>query len=324
MGAGARPLREQAQPQVLRRICILIFVDEDVFELAVIFFQNIRIRPEDTDRMAEQIAEIASVQRRQPVLIGLKELAALAVGEGAGVALRNFCRAQALVLPVVDHHGELARRPAFVVQALGLDELLDQPHDVVGVEDGEVALQAGKLGMTPQQLDADRVEGAEPRHAFDRLADKDAYAALHFARGLVGEGDGENLRREGQPKAEDMGDAAGEHACLAGSRTGQNKHWSFGRFDGEPLLRIEAFQIAWHGTLTGGHGTRRDAGGRASRTCGRASGRCVPVEEGHVVRKTWHQTRNVVIRAGKARKVTCSPTGGGSSRPEKARSATRS
>ena len=74
----------------------------------------------------QQVAEIAGVQRLQPVLIGLVELAALAVGEGARVAFGDFGRAEALVLPAVDHLRELARRPALVVQALGLDQLLDQ------------------------------------------------------------------------------------------------------------------------------------------------------------------------------------------------------
>ena len=227
----------------MRRICILIFVDEYVFEFAVIFLQHIRIGAENTDRMAEQVAEIAGVQRRQPVLIGLEELPAPAIGEGACVALGDLSGAEALVLPAVDHHGELARRPALVVQPLGLDELLEEPHDVVGVEDGEIALQPGKFRMSPQQLDPDRMERAEPRHALDGLADQHADAALHFARGLVGESHGQDLARECKTGGQDMGDAGGEHAGLAGSRTRQNKYWAFGRLDGEPLLRIEALEI---------------------------------------------------------------------------------
>ena len=117
----------------------------------------------------QQVAEIAGVQRLQALLIGRVEFAALAVGEGAGVALGDVGGAEALVLPAVDHLGELLGRPALVVEPLGLDQLLDQPHDVVGVEDGEVGFQAGELGVAAQQLDADRVEGAEPGHALDRL-----------------------------------------------------------------------------------------------------------------------------------------------------------
>ena len=52
-----------------------------------------------------------------------------------------------------DHHlRELARRPALVVQPLGLDELADQPHDVVGVEDGEVGFEPGEFGVATDSL----------------------------------------------------------------------------------------------------------------------------------------------------------------------------
>jgi hypothetical protein len=68
--------------------------------------------------------------------------------------------------------GELARRPALVVEALGLDQLLDQADLVVGVEDGEVRTSGRPARRGAQDLDADRVEGAEPRHALDGAADR--------------------------------------------------------------------------------------------------------------------------------------------------------
>ena len=50
-----------------------------------------------------------------------------------------------------------------------------------------------QLGVPAQDLDADGVEGAEPGHALDGAADQRADALLHLARGLVGEGDGQDL-----------------------------------------------------------------------------------------------------------------------------------
>ena len=227
----------------MRGVGVLILIDQYVFEFAVIFLQHIRIGAENPDRMAEQVAEIAGIQRRQPVLIGLEKLPAPAIGEGARVALGDLSGAEALVLPAVDHHGELARRPALVIQPLGLDELLEEPHDVVGVENGEIALQPGKFRMSPQQLDADGMERAEPRHALDGLADQHADAGLHLARGLVGESHGQDLARECKPGGQDMGNAGGEHAGLAGSGARQHQHRAFRRLDGKPLLRIEALEI---------------------------------------------------------------------------------
>ena len=74
--------------------------------------------------------------------------------------------------------------------------LLDQPLLVVGVEDGEARLQAHQLGVAAQHPHADGVEGAEP-HALHAAADQPLDALAHLARGLVGEGDGQDLARAG-------------------------------------------------------------------------------------------------------------------------------
>ena len=89
--AGIGALRQQPQPHVLGGVGVLVLVDEDVAEAPVIFLQHIRIGAEDADRMQQEVAEVAGVQRLQPFLIGLVELAALAVGEARGRRPRG-CR----------------------------------------------------------------------------------------------------------------------------------------------------------------------------------------------------------------------------------------
>ena len=222
---------------------------------------------EDADRVHQQVAEVAGVERRQPILVGRIELAALAVGEGAGVALRDLGRAEPLVLPAVDHLGEGARRPALVVEPFGLDDLAQQPDLVVGVEDGEAGFQPGQLGVAAQQLDADRMEGAEPRHALDGFADQQADALLHLARRLVGEGDGEDLRGEGEAERQDVGDAGGQHARLAGAGAGQHEHGALGGLDRQPLLGVQPFEIARLAivAVARGHGARGNAAAAGGR-----------------------------------------------------------
>ena len=108
----------------------------------------------------------------------------------------------------------------------------------------------------------------------------------------------------GEAGGQDMGDAGGEHARLAGAGAGQHQHRAFGGLDGEPLLGVQALEIVG-GWLRPCRAAMARAAMPDGAPAGRAEaprGRRVLVEEGHVVRKAWHQTPNVVIRAGKARK----------------------
>ena len=88
---------------------------------------------------------------------------------------------------------ELAGRPALFAEVVLGDELFQEPQLIVGVDNCVVGLQSYQLGMSPQHLRPDRVEGAEPGHALDRAAGDGGDALLHLARGLVGEGHGEDL-----------------------------------------------------------------------------------------------------------------------------------
>jgi hypothetical protein len=97
--------------------------------------------------------------------------------------------------------------------------------------------------MAAEQLDADRVEGAEPGHALDRAADENADALLHLARRLVGEGHRQDLRGIGEAEIENMGDAGGQNPGLAGARAGQNQNRALDGFDRIGLLGIEAREI---------------------------------------------------------------------------------
>ena len=236
-------LGEEAQPEILRDIGVLILVDQHVAELAVIVGEHVRLLAEEAQAFEQQVAEIDGVQHLQPRLIGGVEFGAAAIGESAAFARRQILRRPAAVLPVVDDAGERARRPALLVDILGLDDLLHQADLIVGVEDGEVRLQADQLGVAAQELDADRMERAEPLHALDGAADELADALLHLARGLVGEGDGEDFPRPRLAGGEQMGDARRQHARLAGAGAGEHQNRPFGGLHRLALFRVEAVEI---------------------------------------------------------------------------------
>ena len=233
---------EQAQPQVLGDIGVLVLIDQDVFEPLLVVGEHVRVVLEDLHHMQQQVAEIDRVEGLQARLVGGVELAAAAVGEAAFVA-GHLPGPLGAVLPAVDHRGEHPCRPALLVNVPGAEQLLDQPDLVVGVEDGEGRFQPRQLGVAAQDPDADGVEGAEPRHALDGTADQFADPLLHLARRLVGEGDGEDLAGPGALVVDQMRQPGGQHPGLAGARTRQHQHRAVERLDRLALVRVELRQI---------------------------------------------------------------------------------
>ena len=191
-------LRQQAQPVILHLIGVLVLVDQDIAEAAVILRQHLRVGPEQPVGEQEQIAEIHGVQRQQALLVGGIEVAArmgaelhvLVGGDGIG--------REAAILPALDRRHQPLRRETLGVEIGPGHHLLEQAELVVGVEDGEVAGKADTFGVAAQHSRGEGVEGAQPE-ALRRLAEQGGNPFAHLARRLVGEGDGENLARPGAP-----------------------------------------------------------------------------------------------------------------------------
>ena len=243
-------LRQEPKPQILRDVRVLILVDEDVSKPPLILRQHVLMLPKDRDHVEQQVAEIDGVQRFQPGLIGGVKLAAPVV-EQRMIRRRDLVRRDRPVLPVVDDPGQKPRGPAFFVDVLERDELFHQPDLIVRVENGEVRLEPHKLGMAAQKLHADRVEGAEPRHPLDRLAQMAAHPVLHLACGLVGEGHGEDFVRSRRMRVQKMRDPRGQRLGLAGPRAREHEDGPVERLDRLALRRVQLVEI---GRRARGHG----------------------------------------------------------------------
>ena len=222
-----RPLAEQPEPQVLRNVGVLIFVDQHEPEALVILAQHVRMLAQQPDRLEQKIAEIGGVEHLQPLLIRHVELEPAPARKARGLARRHLFGREPAVFPAVDHGGERARRPALLVDVLGFQHLLEQAQLIVDVENREVGFEPHQFRMPAQHLHADRVERAEPRHALDHLADHAADPLLHLPRGLVGEGHREDFGRPRAAEREDVRNPGGEHEGL----------------DGEPLFRVKSREI---------------------------------------------------------------------------------
>ena len=169
-------------------------------------------------------------------------------GEGFGFAGIDLRRTPAAVLPPIDEPGELARGPALLIEVRGLDQLLEDPQLVVGVEDGEVGVEADKLRVASKHARGDRVKGAEPGHPFERSAGQCGDSLAHLARRLVGEGDGEDLARPCPAGGNEMREPGRQRRRLAGAGAGKHQDWAFGGQNSLALRRVQALQIGGLGS----------------------------------------------------------------------------
>ena len=97
----AMRLRQQAQPQVLGDIGILILVHQNVPEPPLVLLQHVRVGLEDGHDMQQKVAEIGGVQRQQSPLVSLVQLGP-PVDEGRRLNRRHGGWQQRPVLPAVD------------------------------------------------------------------------------------------------------------------------------------------------------------------------------------------------------------------------------
>ena len=170
-------------------------------------------------------------RRRRASGAAAGEIAVLGGGDALG--------RQAAVLPALDHPHQRRRPPALGVDLLGLHHLLQQAELVVGVEDGEAAVSptSSACRRSMRAHSAWKVPSHSPSAGRPRMA---RHALAHLARRLVGEGDGEHLAGGGAAGQQDMGEAGGQHAGLAGAGAGQHQQRAVQRFHRLALFRVQA------------------------------------------------------------------------------------
>ncbi len=108
-------LREQPQPQILDRIGVLIFVDEDIFELLLIFLEHVAVLAEQRQAVQQQVAKVTGVERQKARLVYAVKMLAFAVGISFVIVGIELGRRFARILPFVDQARQLFSRKAFVV-----------------------------------------------------------------------------------------------------------------------------------------------------------------------------------------------------------------
>ena len=208
--------REDLRELVLRAIRVLILVDEDVLEPALVLLADVLIFLEQRHRDHQQVVEIKRVVVAQLLLVDFIDVGDFFLKEAIRELL-ECVRTLQLVLRVRDGRKDARGRVLLFVEVELLERVLDDGLAVTRVVDDEVALvELRRLDLATQKARAERMERAEP-DVFRGIADHTVDAVAHLRRGLVRERDGKNAVRRDAMRQK-VRDAARQHFRLARAR----------------------------------------------------------------------------------------------------------
>jgi hypothetical protein len=207
---------------------VLVLVDQHPAERARVAVADLLEELEHVDRADQEVVEVHRVGAVQLALVVLVDVGDRLLEVGAHELAVVLRRAQ-LVLGVGDLRLHRARGEALDVDVEIVEAALDEPARVGCVVDRELARVAEPVGVGAQHAGARGVERHHP-HRAHRAADEQLDALAHLLRRLVGERDGEDLVRAGEPAADQPRDPVGEHARLAraGARQDQQRPLAVG------------------------------------------------------------------------------------------------
>ena len=208
-------------------------------EALAIMRQQRRVVAQQLQASEQQLAEVDQSAALAGELIALVEIDHLHhVGIAVGI---DLMRTQPFFLAARDERLHLARRIALVVDAVVLEQALDQPELVIAVDDLKMLGQAGVLPVGAQQPMGDGVEGTNP-HMAQRQAQQGLEASTHLPGGLVGEGHRQHGVGREPFGLHQPGNAMHQHPGLSRTGPGQHQHIALGRADGLALGRIQVVE----------------------------------------------------------------------------------
>ncbi len=219
---------QQLDEAVLGDVGILELVDQDVLEAPGVLFADGVVLVQQLDHPQQQVVEVDGVALAQKLVVALVDahdhlFTVVARGDVLGHLQ--------LVLGSRDGRVDAGRAIDFIVEVQLFKGALDQGFLIVGVHDDEVRVERQVGSLAAQNAGANGVEGTQPDVSGNgalalAAVEQVFYPIFHLAGGLVGEGNGQDVVRAHAHIADQVRDALGEHARLAGAWPGQHEHLS--------------------------------------------------------------------------------------------------
>ena len=249
---------ELAHQDVLRVVGVLVLVDQQVPEPGPVLGGHLGERLQQVDRHHDQVVEVHGAGRDQPALVLGVRLGQRLLPVPAGAGGERLV-VDEVVLEVGDLGGDRLGRMVLDVQVQLAADQRHQPLRVGLVVDRERGGVAEPPGLAAQDPHAGGVERHQPHGPRPRAGQRPRPRG-HLARGLVGEGDGQDLARGDVALRQQVGDPVGQHPGLARARAGHDEQRAALVHDGGPLLGVQPVQEGVGGSR--GHGPQRRRWGR--------------------------------------------------------------
>ena len=246
-GNVVMPFCEQVNEVALEPVRVLVFVHEDELEAALVMFAHVRVLLQQPEPEREQVVEIHRVGCAFAGGVTLLHVSNLPGDflEILELLLQHFrgglVRVDRQRKDFAEHVGFWEMRALFGFDAGIGDAGLDQIPRVIAVENREIALVAKQIGVLAQNPRANGMERAAPKRR-QLPAQQIGDAPHHFAGGFVGEREQQNSVRR-NTLLQQICDAIGKRARLAGTRAGDDERRAGRRGDGGKLLRIQFARV---------------------------------------------------------------------------------
>ena len=223
----------------LGAVGVLVFVDHDELVVVPAGLQGFGMVAKQSEGQENEVVEIDGIAGLEGGFVAVADM----FEHGEGIGVRTGGGLPAVVLEPAEH-GEDGGGIDLVGAAGDAGE--DAFHGaqlVAFVIDHEVAFVAEVMDVVPEDANAEGVEGADGGPGLasvslpGRFGQEFANAFLHFAGGLVGEGDGEDVVRcDAFP--DHVGDAEGDDSCFAGAGACEDEDRAAEGFHGLALLWV--------------------------------------------------------------------------------------
>ncbi len=235
--AGERAARpgQQFQQRILRGVGVLVFVHQQIAQALAPGIAQGFVLLQQLHRQPDQVIEIDRVERRQTLLVLAVDIGRLAFAR----ALRQLGGALGREAVGLGARDQIADRGNVRATASARHQILDQRTCIIAVEDRKTAPQPGGIVFDLQELQPERMEGADRQTLSIDPAQQRIRALAHLACRLVGKGDRGDLLRRHLAAHDQVLDLLRDHAGLARTCAGQYQQRRIAMFHSGALGGIQ-------------------------------------------------------------------------------------